>query len=93
MKAEVGWCFDKSKSIKYCQKTSRGKRHQTDLPSQPSEGANLTGGASGKEPAYQCRNIILPRKICIVRTMVFPVVKYGYELDHKESWAPKNWYF
>ena len=22
--------------------------------------------------------------------MVFPVVMYGYELDHKESWAPKN---
>ena len=25
--------------------------------------------------------------------MVFPVVMYGYELDHKESWAPKNWCF
>ena len=24
--------------------------------------------------------------------MVFPVVMYGcWELDHKESWAPKNW--
>ena len=27
--------------------------------------------------------------------MVFPVVMYGWmwELDHKESWAPKNWCF
>ena len=25
--------------------------------------------------------------------MVFPVVMYGCELDHKESWVPKNWCF
>ena len=25
--------------------------------------------------------------------MVFPVVMYECELDHKESWAPKNWCF
>ena len=25
--------------------------------------------------------------------MVFPIVTYGCELDHKESWAPKNWCF
>ena len=25
--------------------------------------------------------------------MVFPVVRYGCELDYKESWAPKNWRF
>ena len=25
--------------------------------------------------------------------MVFPVVMYGCELDYKESWAPKNWWF
>ena len=25
--------------------------------------------------------------------MVFLVVIYGYHLDHKESWAPKNWCF
>ena len=26
--------------------------------------------------------------------MVFPVVMYGCEhLDHKENWAPKNWWF
>ena len=29
----------------------------------------------------------------LVKAMVFPVVMYGYELDCKESWAPKNWCF
>ena len=25
--------------------------------------------------------------------MVFPAVMWMWELDHKESWVPKNWYF
>ena len=29
----------------------------------------------------------------LVRAMVFPVVMYGCELDHKESWVLKNWCF
>ena len=32
-------------------------------------------------------------KVWIVKVMVFPVVMYGCELDHKESWALKNWCF
>ena len=41
------------------------------------------------------RDITLPTKVCLVKAMVFPVVMYGceWELDHKESWAPKNWCF
>ena len=39
------------------------------------------------------RDITLPTKVCLVQSMVFPVVVYGCELDCKESWAPKNWYF
>ena len=31
------------------------------------------------------RYIILPTKVHIVKAMVFPVVKYGCELDHKEG--------
>ena len=31
------------------------------------------------------RDIILPTKLCIVKAMVFPVVMYGCELDHKED--------
>ena len=36
------------------------------------------------------RGITLPTKVCLVKAMVFPVVMYGCELDHKEGWAPKN---
>ena len=39
------------------------------------------------------RVIPLPTKVCTVKAMVFPVVMYGCELDHKKSWVPKNWCF
>ena len=39
------------------------------------------------------RDITLPTKVHLVKAMVFPVVMYGWELDCKESWAPKNWCF
>ena len=35
----------------------------------------------------------LPTKVCLLKAMVFPVVMYGWELDYKESWALKNWFF
>ena len=38
------------------------------------------------------RDITLPTNVCLVKALVFPVVMYG-EVDHKESWAPKNWCF
>ena len=31
------------------------------------------------------RDITLPTKVHVIKAMVFPVVMYGYELDHKES--------
>ena len=36
------------------------------------------------------RDITLPTKVHIVKAMVFPVVMYGCELDHKEGWALKS---
>ena len=37
------------------------------------------------------RDTILSAKACLVKAIVFPVVMYGmWELDYKESWAPKN---
>ena len=45
------------------------------------------------------RYITLPTKVHLIKAMVFPVVMYVrvvslmWELDHKESWAPKNWSF
>ena len=37
------------------------------------------------------RDINLPTKVHLVKAMVFPVVMNGCELNHKESWALKNW--
>ena len=37
-------------------------------------------------------DITLLIKVHLVKAMVFPVVMM-LELDHKESWAPKNWSF
>ena len=34
---------------------------------------------------FKSRDITLPTKVHLVKAMVFPVVMYGYELDHKES--------
>ena len=39
------------------------------------------------------RDITLPTKVCLVKAMVFPVVLWMWELDYKESWVLKNWYF
>ena len=39
------------------------------------------------------RDITFPTKVCVVKAMVFPVVRYGCELDYKGSWVPKNWCF
>ena len=39
------------------------------------------------------RDITLLTKVSIVKAMVFLVVVYGFELNHKESWVPKNWSF
>ena len=32
-------------------------------------------------------------KVHLVKSMVYPVVIYRCELDHKESWLLKNWFF
>ena len=37
------------------------------------------------------RDITFPIKVHLIKAVVFPVVMYGCELDHKESWALKNW--
>ena len=40
------------------------------------------------------RDITLPTKVCPVKAMVFSSSHVRMcELDHKESWAPKNWCF
>ena len=40
------------------------------------------------------RDITLLTKVRLLKAMVFPVFHvWMWELDHKESWAPKNWCF
>ena len=36
------------------------------------------------------RDITLPTKVRLVKAMVFPVVIYGCELEHKEGLVPKK---
>ena len=45
------------------------------------------------DSVLKSRDITLPTKVHIVKAMVFPVVIYRWELDHKEGWALKNWCF
>ena len=42
---------------------------------------------------YKAANAIMPTKVRLVKTMVFPVVMYGCELNCEEGWVPKNWCF
>ena len=39
------------------------------------------------------RDITLPTKVCLIKAMGFPVHVWMWELDYKETWAPKNWCF
>ena len=46
------------------------------------------------DSTFKSRDITLPTKIHLVKAMVFSVVHvWMWELDYKESWAPKNWCF
>ena len=45
------------------------------------------------ESILKSRDITLSANVHLAKAMVFPVVMYGYELDYKESWVPKNWCF
>ena len=40
--------------------------------------------ATNLHSMLKSRHITLPPKVCLVKAMVFPVVMYGCELDHKE---------
>ena len=55
----------------------------------------LLGGKvmTNLDSILKSRDITLPTKVHLVKGMVFPVVMYGWELDYKESWVPKNWWF
>ena len=37
------------------------------------------------DSTFKIRDITLPTKVCLVKAVVFPVVMYGCELDHKDK--------
>ena len=39
---------------------------------------------------FKSRDISMPKIVCVVKAMVFPVVMYGCELDYKETLGLKN---
>ena len=45
------------------------------------------------DSTLKSRDITLPTKVHLVKAMVFPVVMWMWEWDHKESWVLKNWCF
>ena len=45
------------------------------------------------ESILKSRDITLPTKVPLVKAVMFPIVVWMWELDHKESWVPKNWCF
>ena len=54
---------------------------------------SLEGKLTNSESILKSRDFTLPTKVHLVKAIVFPIVMYGCELDHKESWAPKYWCF
>ena len=40
---------------------------------------------TNSDSILKCRDIPLPTKVCIFKALVFPVVIYGCELDHREG--------
>ena len=45
------------------------------------------------DSVLKSRDITLPTKFHIVKALVFPVVMYGCELNHKEGCVSRNWCF
>ena len=52
-----------------------------------------TKAMTNPDSILKSRDITLAKKVCLVKAMVFPVVMFGCELEDKESWALKNWWF
>ena len=45
----------------------------------------LKDASSLEDSIWKSRDVTKPRKVHIVKVMVFPVVRYGCKLDHKEG--------
>ena len=46
------------------------------------------------DSVLECRDITLPTKVCIVKVIFFSISQAQmWELNHKQGWVLKNWYF
>ena len=45
------------------------------------------------DSTLKSKDITFPTKVWIIKAMVFPIVMYGWDVDHKEGWVLKNWCF
>ena len=45
------------------------------------------------DSTLKSKDITFPTKLWIIKAMVFPIVMYGWDVDHKEGWVLKNWCF
>ena len=39
------------------------------------------------------RDITFPKNVHLIKAIIFPIVTFGCELDHKKEWVPKYWCF
>ena len=42
------------------------------------------------DSVLKSRDITLATEVHLLKAVVFPVVMYGWEMNHKESWEQKN---
>ena len=49
------------------------------------DASSLEGNLTDLDSILRSRDITLPTKVCLVKAKVFPVVRYGCELDYKET--------
>ena len=45
------------------------------------------------DSVFKSRDITFLKEVCVVKVVIFPVEKWMWQLDQKESWVPKNWCF
>ena len=62
-----------------------GNGNPVFLPGESQGRGSLVSDLAAADSMLKSRDITLPTKVCLVKTMVFPVVIYGCELDCKES--------
>ena len=81
-------------SVRFCFPGLQNHRSQWLQPRKLKDICSLERIAmTNLDSVLKSRNITLPTKVHLIKAMVFPIIMYICELNHKESWASKNWCF